>query len=58
MLAAFVHGALVTLHALGAVYNMRKDNRWQAGAHIAGIAFSAHSVGVHLRAVRETEGPL
>ncbi len=48
-LAAFVHGVLAAFHALGAVYNMRKGNRWQTCAHVAGIAFSVHSTFHHVR---------
>lgn len=57
-LAAFVHGALAAFHVLGAVYNIRKGkgNRWQTVAHVAGIAFSAHSTMHHVRETqRETE---
>lgn len=55
-LAAFVHGALTALHTLGAVYNIRKGNRWQTIAHVAGIAFSVHSTIHHVtEAQRETE---
>lgn len=50
VLAAGVHGALVALHILGAVYNARRHNRWQMVAHVAGIAFSLNSVGHHVRA--------
>jgi hypothetical protein len=52
VLAAGVHGALVALHVLGAVYNARRHNRWQLLAHVAGVAFSPHSVGHHLRESR------
>lgn len=52
VLAAFVHGALVTLHTLGAVYNLRKHNRWQTIAHAAGVAFSLDSTVHHIKEVR------
>jgi hypothetical protein len=48
LLAAFVHGALAALHTLGVVYNVRKDNRWETVAHVAGVAFSVHCVRHHL----------
>jgi hypothetical protein len=49
LLASFVHGALAALHALGVVYNIRKGNRWQTYAHVAGIAFSVHSTFHHVQ---------
>lgn len=48
-LAAFVHGALVALHTLGALYNLRKGNRWQTVAHGAAIMFSAQSTLHHTK---------
>lgn len=48
-LSAFVHGALVTLHTLGAVYNARKKNAWETVAHTAGIAFSLYGTIHHLQ---------
>ena len=48
VLAAFVHGVLVAFHTLGALYNVRKQNRWQTGAHIAGVAFSAWATKHHI----------
>lgn len=52
-LAAFVHGALAALHTLGALYNARKGNRWQAFVHVAGIAFSVQSVIHHVQETQE-----
>jgi hypothetical protein len=57
LLAAFVHGALVALHTLGAVYNVRKRNHWHTVAHIGGIAFSIHSVGHHFHEMTHSLDP-
>ena len=53
LLAACVHGALIALHTLGLVYNLRRKNRWQSVAHVAGIAFSVHSVVHHIHEAHE-----
>lgn len=48
-LALFVHGALALGHALGLVYNLKRRNRWQTGAHLAGVLFSSHATWHHSR---------
>lgn len=47
VLAAFVHGALAALHALGLVYNLRRGNHGELYAHAAGVMFSAHCTVHH-----------
>ena len=51
-MAIFVHGALAALHLLGTVYNLKRRHRWQTVAHVAGVAFSAHSAVYHIRESR------
>ena len=54
VLAAGVHGALVALHVLGAVYNARRPkNRWQMIVHVAGVAFSAWSTAHHCKEISD-----
>ena len=48
-LAVFVHGALVALHTLGVIYNLKRGHQWQTLAHVAGVAFSAHSTAHHVK---------
>ena len=55
VLAAFVHGALVALHTLGVLYNLKRHNRWQTCAHVAGVAFSLDSTLHHVRVSHEPD---
>lgn len=54
-MAAFVHGALSSLHLLGIVYNGRKvalghrKNWFDVCAHTAGLIYSTRSTFHHLR---------
>lgn len=49
--AAFVHGMLVFGHALGIVYNVRRRNRWDAVAHMLGLAYSLRSARIHMKEI-------
>ena len=51
-LAAFVHGALAALHALGIVYNVRKRNWFDVAAHSAGVVYSTRSALHHVEVGR------
>lgn len=59
-LGCFVHGALTALHALGAVYNYRRQNWRDVVAHLAAALYDARSVRQHYRmeqiALRRSSG--
>lgn len=48
-LGVFVHGALVGLHLLGVVYNLRRHNWVDMGAHTAAALYDTWAVHKHLR---------
>jgi hypothetical protein len=48
-LGVFVHGALSALHALGCVYNMKRRNHFDTGAHFLGLVYSARATVHHAR---------
>lgn len=51
-LAAAVHGALVALHALGCLYNIRRRNWLDAAIHGAAVLYSADAVHGHVNSCR------
>ena len=53
ILAAFVHGALCSLHLLGLVYNIRRGNKFDTTAHTLGVIYDSVSTYKHIRAVME-----
>jgi len=56
ILGAFVHGCLTSLHALGLVYNLRKEKHWwQAACHAGALAFSANAVYHHIKEAQDEE---
>lgn len=51
ILAIMVHGALAALHALGAAYNIRQKNKWDALIHAAACAYDIRAAFNHYRKV-------
>jgi hypothetical protein len=49
-LAAFVHGALAALHALGAGYNIKRRNWFDVAAHSAAMVYDVWATAKHLEA--------
>lgn len=54
LLAAFVHGALASLHGLALVYNYRKgrENWFDVLAHSLALGYDLRATVVHSRRVR------
>lgn len=48
-LGAWVHGALTALHALGAFYNVRRKNWWDAALHGAWLVYDADATRRHMK---------
>ena len=53
ILASAVHGALVALHSLGLLYNLRKRKWWDVLAHASAISYSARALANHQKTARE-----
>ena len=51
-MSAFVHGALVALHGLGIIYNLKRKNRWDVVAHAAALAYSLQATTHHIKESR------
>jgi hypothetical protein len=49
VLASFVHGALASLHALGAVFNIRRGNKADAMIHIFVFLYDLWATHEHTR---------
>ena len=47
--AAFVHGALASLHLLGVLFNFRKGNKLDTAIHSVAIVYHIRSVRHHKR---------
>lgn len=54
-LGVFVHGMLTGLHALGAVYNLRRGNWSDAVIHAAAAAYDVTATFQHARACENDE---
>ena len=52
-MAAFVHSALIALHGLSIIYNIRRKNKFDIAAHVLGVVYSVHATAHHLQVVRE-----
>lgn len=50
-LGIFVHGVLAAFHALGAIYNLRRNNKFDVVAHTAAMIYDCHAVVKHARDV-------
>ena len=55
VLAAYVHGALTALHAIGIVYNYKKGNRMDVLIHALAMAYDAKSVYHHYNEAKGIE---
>lgn len=53
VLAGAVHGALAAGHALGAVYNIRRKNTFQAFVHIGALVFDLFCTYDHIKDARK-----
>ena len=54
-LAMFVHGALGSLHLLGAVFNLRRKNWKDATIHTVVLTYDAHSAWKHYQRIKDVE---
>jgi hypothetical protein len=50
-LAAFVHGVLAGLHALGIVYNVKRRNWFDVAAHSAAMSYDVWATAKHVVAL-------
>ena len=50
-LGVFVHGVLAGLHALGIIYNVKRHNWIDVGAHTGAAAYDIWAVHKHIRAL-------
>jgi hypothetical protein len=50
-LAAFVHGVLAGLHALGMVYNIKRRNWFDVAAHSAAMSYDIWATAKHVVAL-------
>ena len=50
-LATFVHGVLAGLHALGMVYNIKRRNWFDVGAHSVAMSYDVWATARHLVAL-------
>lgn len=48
-LGAYVHGVLTAFHALGVLYNVRRQNWLDVGIHALFMVYDADSTRRHLR---------
>lgn len=53
-IACFVHGVLVAFHALGLLYNVKRRNWLDVGAHSLGVAYDLKSVHHHYTEANES----
>lgn len=56
-LGVFVHGALTFGHLLGIIYNWRRRNWFDVGAHTAAAAYDVWAVEKHIKELRESHDP-
>ncbi len=48
-LGVFAHGALVALHALGIMFNLRRNNKTEAAMHTVAVGCSIYAVYTHVK---------
>lgn len=51
-LAAVVHGALIALHTLGLIYNVRRKNRVDIAIHTFALGYSVRACTHHVKESR------
>ena len=56
MLGTYVHGALSALHALGIIYNLKRENYWDAVFHCAWFVYDADATRRHYKKQRGHSG--
>ena len=54
-LAGFVHGALVALHTLGILYNLKRKHWYNVAVHGYALAFSLNATAHHARVCRDCD---
>lgn len=54
-LGCFVHGVLVFGHAVGAVYNAKRGNKYQAMLHFGVAGYDLWAVGQHMKGLHDGE---
>lgn len=52
-LGCFIHGVLVFGHAVGAIYNYRRGNKYQAAFHAGVAGYDLWATNEHFKALKD-----
>jgi hypothetical protein len=54
-MAVVIHGTLFSLHILGVIYNLRRQNKLDVLAHSLASIYDAHAIFHHLSKIKVLE---
>lgn len=57
-IAVFVHGALASLHILGAIYNWRKGNKIDTVMHGVAAGYDVYATSKHMKRIGDPCGEI